>query len=234
MRSGTVVGLLPILLTTLVALPGAGAEAPPASPYAGQQTREIKALSDREVASLLAGKGMGFAKAAELNGYPGPAHVLELGDALDLTAAQRERTRELFAAMERDAMTLGKALVQAERELDQFFASRSATRGALDAALARVGELQARLRGVHLAAHIEQTAILSGEQVARYAQLRGYADDGQDGGHRHGHGGAHGQAHGHGDGHGHDHDAGHGHGTGHGHDDRHGHGAGHVHDRTGG
>jgi hypothetical protein len=56
------------------------------SPYAGQEQRPIKALSDQEVAALLAGQGAGFAKAAELNGYPGPMHVLELADRLALSA----------------------------------------------------------------------------------------------------------------------------------------------------
>ena len=42
------------------------------SPYAGQESREIKSLSPAEVDGYLAGAGMGFAKAAELNGYPGP------------------------------------------------------------------------------------------------------------------------------------------------------------------
>jgi hypothetical protein len=42
------------------------------SPYAGMQTRPIKALSAEQVADLKAGRGMGLAMAAELNGYPGP------------------------------------------------------------------------------------------------------------------------------------------------------------------
>ena len=50
----------------------------PETPYAGQQTRTIKALSDDEIAALRNGEGMGMAKAAELNGYPGPIHVLSL------------------------------------------------------------------------------------------------------------------------------------------------------------
>lgn len=170
---------------------GAAADAPPASPYAGQETRAIKALSPGEIESLLGGKGMGFAKAAELNGYPGPAHVLELGDALSLSAEQREKTGALFAAMEREAIALGRSLVEAERDLEALFASRTATPEKLAAALARTGELQARLRGVHLRAHIEQAALLTPEQVMRYAELRGYGHHrpqppGPEHGHRHG------------------------------------------------
>ena len=49
-------------------------------PYAGMQQRALKALSEDQIADLRAGKGMGLALAAELNGYPGPIHVLELCD----------------------------------------------------------------------------------------------------------------------------------------------------------
>ena len=157
--------------------------APAAAPYAGEQSREIKSLSMQEMQALLAGRGMGFAKAAELNGYPGPAHVLELDVALALDATQRRRTQTLFEAMEQDAILLGKALVEAERRLDHLFASGAITPQSLASVLAETGDLQARLRGVHLQAHIEQARILTHEQVARYAQLRGYGDQSGSGGH---------------------------------------------------
>ena len=47
-------------------------------PYAGMQARAIKALSAEQIADLKAGRGLSLALAAELNGYPGPRHVLEL------------------------------------------------------------------------------------------------------------------------------------------------------------
>jgi hypothetical protein len=43
------------------------------APYAGMQTRPVKALTEQQLADLKAGRGMGLALAAELNGYPGPA-----------------------------------------------------------------------------------------------------------------------------------------------------------------
>ena len=60
------------------------------NPYAGDQARDIKALSQQEVKQYLSGAGMGFARAAELNRYPGPMHVLELSDQLALTPEQRK------------------------------------------------------------------------------------------------------------------------------------------------
>jgi Spy/CpxP family protein refolding chaperone len=145
------------------------------SPYAGQQSREIKSLSSAEQADLLAGKGMGLAKAAELNGYPGPAHVLELAADLGLSAEQRQRTQAVWQAMDARARTLGQQVVDAERELDALFASGQITRERLASQLDRIGALQAELRAVHLEAHLEQARILTPEQTGRYAALRGYA-----------------------------------------------------------
>lgn len=150
----------------------------PVSAYVGQEKREIKALSADEVTDLLSGKGMGLAKAAELNGYAGPAHVLALGAPLALTPAQKAQTEALFAAMERKAIPLGQALVEAERKLDQLFASQAITPDLLARSLDAIGTLQAQVRGVHLEAHLAQVKILTAEQSARYAQLRGYGSQG--------------------------------------------------------
>jgi len=67
-----------------------------ADEYRGQQDRAIKALSADEVAGYLQGKGLGLAKAAELNQYPGPSHVLALASELELTETQKDQTRKIF------------------------------------------------------------------------------------------------------------------------------------------
>jgi Heavy-metal resistance len=163
-----------ISLVFILSLGTATVYAAPLSAYAGQQQREIKALSPQDVDGYVNGKGMGLARAAELNGYAGPAHVLELGAALALTAEQTARTQALLASMEHAAALPGKALVAAERKLDQLFATQAITPDLLAAALNEIAGLQAQVRGAHLQAHIAQFAILSPEQNARYAQLRGY------------------------------------------------------------
>ena len=148
--------------------------AAPASAYAGQEDRDIKALSPEDISAYLSGKGMGLARAAELNGYAGPAHVLELAGPLALTPEQRRRTEALFAAMTAKAIALGQALVAQERQLDRLFASRAVTAELLTRSLHDIGALQAQIREAHLEAHLAQLAILSADQNARYAQLRGY------------------------------------------------------------
>lgn len=158
------------------------------SPYAGQQSREIKALSEAEVQGLLEGQGLGYAKAAELNGYPGPRHVLELASELSLTEQQVEATESLFQRMETEARDWGKKLVESERHLDELFARRLVDEESLDSALKSVAENSARVRAAHLKAHVAQAAILNSEQIALYVKLRGYEGI-QQGHHRHRHGG---------------------------------------------
>lgn len=163
-----------ILLCSLGLAAHALANEPMRSPYTGQELRSIKSLSDDEVQDLLAGRGMGLAKTAELNRYPGPAHVLELADRLGLTPDQKARTEALFKRMETDARDLGRAMVDQETTLDRLFASRRITREQLAATLEQIGRLQGRLRQVHLEAHLAQAEILTAEQVRRYDDLRGY------------------------------------------------------------
>jgi Spy/CpxP family protein refolding chaperone len=157
----------------LIAMLGASALAQ-SGPYAGQETRPIKSLATNEVTALAQGQGMGFAKAAELNGYPGPMHVLELAQGLELSPEQRSASERLLGEHKARARDLGARLIDAERALDRLFAERQADASAVDAATRRVGELQATLRAEHLNTHLQQTALLSLEQIGRYAVLRGY------------------------------------------------------------
>src|SRR3954468_6157522 len=111
-----------MMRTVLAALAAALAVAQPAfaqSPYAGLQARPIKALSDQQIADLKAGRGMGLALPAELNGYPGPSHLLELADKLELSAAQKDRITQLFEAMKAEAVPVGIRLIEQEAGLDQ-------------------------------------------------------------------------------------------------------------------
>jgi Spy/CpxP family protein refolding chaperone len=146
------------------------------SPYTGQQGRTIKALSDEDIASLLKGDGMGFAKAAELNGYPGPKHVLDLGEQLKLTPQQRQQIQAIFDRMSTAAKPLGVELVARERMLDQQFQKGEITPDQLSAETTAIGDLQGRLRAVHLSAHLETKVLLSADQLALYEQLRGYGE----------------------------------------------------------
>ena len=147
-----------------------------AGPYAGMQARDIKALSQEQASDLRAGRGMGLALAAELNGYPGPAHVLELADKLELSLDQRNRMQALFDSMKSEAQPLGLKLIDQESDLDKLFASRSITPESLKASTAAIAITQGALRETHLKYHLLASAILTPEQTGRYAELRGYRD----------------------------------------------------------
>ena len=149
---------------------GAGAH----TPYAGLEERSIKALSKQEIEDLRAGRGMAMALAAELNGYPGPLHTLELGHELDLTPEQEQQTRQLFAEMQQEAGRLGEEFVDAEEALDRLFRERKATPESVLQASLDAAELRGRLRATHLLYHLEMMDVLSPEQVERYNHLRGY------------------------------------------------------------
>jgi Spy/CpxP family protein refolding chaperone len=147
------------------------------SPYVGLQQRSIKALSEQDLADLRAGRGMSLALAAELNGYPGPAHVLELADRLGLTAAQRAQMQALFERMKAEAVALGEQLVSLERRLDQQFATKTATELSVADTTAAIAVTQGALRNVHLKFHLLTIEVLTSEQTRRYTELRGYSAD---------------------------------------------------------
>jgi len=145
------------------------------SPYAGEEARGLKALTASEIEGYREGRGLGLAKPAELNGYPGPMHVLEMADRLELTPEQRTRTQALLDRHKSEARALGADYLSAEASLEALFASGRADAASVDAATARAASLQARVRASHLRTHLEQAALLTPAQVARYNALRGYA-----------------------------------------------------------
>jgi len=144
------------------------------TPYAGQQTRTIKALSDQEVTDYVEGRGMGSSKAAELNHYPGPAHVLADSSRLELSDRQRTRTQTVFDAMSAVAKRSGAAIVAKEAELDALYASGRAAPDAIKRLVTELSRLQAEFRYAHLSAHLAMRTILTPDQIAKYDEMRGY------------------------------------------------------------
>jgi Spy/CpxP family protein refolding chaperone len=143
-------------------------------PYAGEEQREVKSLSPEETEALLKGEGAGMAKAAELNHYPGPKHVLELSDKLKLSESQTAAARRIFDVMRAEALRLGALVVEKERELDAIFAKGEADDERLRRVSREIGQLRADLRTAHLLAHVRVRAALTPEQIKLYDELRGY------------------------------------------------------------
>lgn len=149
------------------------------SPYIGQENRGIKALSQADIEGLLDGAGTpfgGMAKPGELNGYPGPRHVLdayELGE-FELEAKQHQLIQDLYEEMRKDAIELGEQIIRIEQEIDNAFKDKTINEAFLQDKVTASGNLYSNLRVVHLKYHLAMVDILSSVQVAEYNNLRGY------------------------------------------------------------
>jgi hypothetical protein len=182
MSKGSLV-LTGIIIVVLAGVRGAVPDSPDhasaasvVSPYVGQLGSSVRGLSLQEVDDLLNGLGHGYARMAELNGYPGPVHVLQLKRELGLTPDQITGVESVFQRMQANETRLGKEIVDRERQISDRFAHRTITTAELHTRVENVAKLYGELRTVHLRAHLAITPLLSAGQIAKYNQLRGYAD----------------------------------------------------------
>lgn len=144
------------------------------SKYAGQEQREIKSLSPDDIDELRRGGGWGLAKAAELNGVPGPIHLLEMKDEIKLTDTQVTAITKLYEEMKAEAVELGEKYIVLEKELEGHFQQRSIDEATLRSSLDAIAEVRKELRYAHLAAHLKTPEILTPAQIEQYNNLRGY------------------------------------------------------------
>ena len=89
--------LMTCVLVLSISAPSAAEDAL-TSPYRDQTAAEIRGLTEKEISELREGRGMGLARAAELNGYPGPRHVLDAAreGRLHLSPGQLQAVQRLF------------------------------------------------------------------------------------------------------------------------------------------
>jgi hypothetical protein len=144
------------------------------SKYAGQENRAVKSLSPDDIAELRRGGGWGLARAAELNGVPGPAHLLELKEKIPLDATQVTAITDLFNEMKAKAIHQGETLIALEQALEDHFRDRTITDNILRTSLNAISKARNELRYIHLATHLKTPEILNEHQIGRYNQLRGY------------------------------------------------------------
>ena len=146
------------------------------SPYRHQAETGLRGLNEKEIGDLETGRGMGVARAAELNSYPGPRHVLDAVAAGQLTASseQIQRVQGVFDTMKREAQRVGVQILDEEQQLEAGFRAATITEPDLRARVGRIAILQGELRTIHLTAHVATRAILSDAQIAHYNELRGY------------------------------------------------------------
>lgn len=164
------------LVLTLLAIlwPLATAAQHSHSDYAGMESRDIKALSESDLEDLRGGAGWGLALAAELNGVPGPAHLLELKDQIGLSAAQVSAIEEIHAQMKAEAKAAGEEFIAAEQAIEAAFRAGDLSPETLRDLIERSASARAKLRYIHLIRHLETPPLLSERQIADYNKLRGY------------------------------------------------------------
>lgn len=170
--------LIGVGLIALVASEHISAQVSPvggkSDPAAAQNYRDMKSLSAQEIDDLLNARGTAFTRVAELNGYPGPAQIIELAGDLGLSDDQTKALQDIKWRVDAVATSLGSEILEIEAELDRLFAGRTATKPRVNSMVTAVSGLSASLRAVHLAGHLDATAVLHPWQLGRYNELRGY------------------------------------------------------------
>jgi len=147
------------------------------SKYIDQEHREIKSLTPDDIKEMQRGGGWGLAKAAELNGVPGPAHILEKEDKINLTDEQKRKIQKIYNNMKSEAVVLGEYLIRREAQLNKSFSDRTINQALLESSIQEIEKVRAKLRLVHLSAHLQTPNILTNEQIILYNKLRGYSGD---------------------------------------------------------
>ena len=150
------------------------------SPYREQLASEIRGLTTKEIEDLREGLGMGLARAAELNGYPGPRHILDAMKAgeFHLSPEQLDVVEHAFDAMSAEARRLGGTILKEEEALEASFRAGTIDAPNLREHLTRIAALQGELRAVHLRIHLQMRALLTDDRIERYNELRGYTKGG--------------------------------------------------------
>ena len=144
------------------------------SAYIGEEHRQIKSLSASDIDSLRNGKGWGFAKAAELNGIPGPSHLLQLKKEIPLRLDQIIQINALYTKMKNQAIPAGLKLIELENQLEIAFQTQDINEKSLLNKLTEISNTKRDLRFIHLSAHLATPFILDKKQIIRYNSLRGY------------------------------------------------------------
>ncbi len=165
-----------LAMTLLLAAGSVNAQHRTDAPYTGLEQRSIAALSDTDLDEIRAGRGWGLALPAELNGVPGPTHLLELSNEIGLNTSQIAALTDIRNHMQDAAIEAGLTFIKAERALNDAFVDGAPDEETLAQLVADAGEARAALRLAHLSAHLETLPLLTRGQVAAYNRLRGYSE----------------------------------------------------------
>ena len=122
--------------------------------------------------SLLNPEDIDQAAYAEKNGYPGPKHVIDLADKLQLSEEQKGSVKRIYNEMETRAKELGQRIIDLEEELNKAFGDKLVVEKSIRNDVEQIGRLRGRLRSVYFLAHFKTRNVLNDKQVATYIKLR--------------------------------------------------------------
>jgi Spy/CpxP family protein refolding chaperone len=125
---------------------------------------------DRDV--LEKGEGGGMGMLAEMYGYPGPKHLLDIHDSLRMGPGQVQRIANLYDEMRAAAAGKGQMIIVKEEELEDLFGSGRADEPTVRKLASEIGRMRGDLRAVHLTAHLKAWGLLTEEQRTRYKAIR--------------------------------------------------------------
>ena len=126
-----------------------------------RQKITLSALSKEDLKGLRRGHGTPFgdmAKAAELNGFPGPRHVLDL-KRNGLTSKQVSEIEEIYRKMNLLYIKVGAELV-AKAFMDREFKEKRVNSKSLKKMIQSSAVKYSELRYIQLVAHLETAKIL--------------------------------------------------------------------------
>ena len=149
---------------------------PTSSGYVYLLDSEIRGLDQDTIEGYLTGKGLGQALPAELNGYPGPRHTIDMAEELELTEEQLAQVQALFDDMQSAVIPLGEKYLESVAELELTFREGTTTGEYLQSQLEKITGIEAQMRYAHLSTHLATIDILSHDQIMQYNMMRGYGD----------------------------------------------------------
>ena len=149
---------------------------PTPSAYVSLLDSEIRGLEQDTIEGYLTGKGLGQALPAELNGYPGPRHTIDMAEELELTEEQLAQVQALFDDMQSAVIPLGEKYLESVAELELAFREGTITDEYLQSQLENITGIEAQMRYVHLSTHLATIDILNHDQIMEYNMMRGYGD----------------------------------------------------------
>ena len=149
---------------------------PTPSAYVSLLDSEIRGLDQDTIEGYLTGKGLGQALPAELDGYPGPRHTIDMAEELELTEEQLAQVQALFDDMQSAVIPLGDKYLESVAELELAFREGTITDEYLQSQLENITGIEAQMRYVHLSTHLATIDILSHDQIMQYNMMRGYGD----------------------------------------------------------